>query len=232
MSLDPHISECDQRILDITRELCIQLDITNYNPTFISWETLDSRSRRPIEFRYDECLIEKYCLTLSAKMKDVLEPDEWKPIIASSLIFSKKLRNRIYKGFILSLATFVALALFLFFELPILLPQPYTASKSGASQTSALGYFIAGPLDSVLVLFGPVVVSLTYARRLRRKADTMATDLVSAKAFLATLNKVVDTERATGYTESVNYRGSIPLLPKIRTRISLLEEVSGLASTL
>src|SRR5216683_3097888 len=172
MSLDSHISEYDQRILDITRELCIQLDITNYNPTFISWETLDSRSRRPIEFRYDECLVEKYCLTLSAKMKDALEPDEWRPIIASSLIFSKKLRSRIFKGLILSLATFVALALVLFFALPILLPQPYTVSRSGASQTSALGYFIAGPLALVLVFFGPIVASVTYARMLRRIADT------------------------------------------------------------
>src|SRR5260370_26388474 len=98
-----------------------------------------------IEFGCEECLVEKYCLTLSAKMKDELEPDEWRPIIASSLIFSKKLRNRIYKGFILSLATFVALALVLFFELPILLPQLYQFSKSGSSQTSAIAIFFARP---------------------------------------------------------------------------------------
>jgi hypothetical protein len=224
MSSDSHISEYDQRILDITRELCIQLDITNYNPTFISWETLDSRSRRPIEFRYDECLVEKYCLTLSAKMKDALEPDEWRPIIASSLIFSKKLRPRIYKGFILSLATFVALALVLFFELPILLPQPYTVSKSGSSQTSALGYFVAGPLALVLVFFGPIVTSVTYARMLRGIADKRAADLVSTVSFLATLNKVAETERTAGYRENVNVRPSIPLLPNLRKRISLLEK--------
>src|SRR5205807_4429465 len=84
------VSEYDQRILGITKELCLQLNIADYNPIFVSWEGFDSRSRVPVEFRYDECLIERNCVTLSAKMKDVLEPDEWRPIIASSLIFTKK----------------------------------------------------------------------------------------------------------------------------------------------
>ncbi len=224
MSLESHISAYDQRILDLTTELCLQLDIANYNPTFISWETLDSRSRRPVEFRYDECLVEKYCLTLSAKMKDVLEPDDWRPIIASSLIFSKKLRSRIFKGLILSLATFVTLALVLIFELPILLPQPYTVSRSGSSQTSPLGYYVAGPLALVLVFFGPIAASVTYARMLRRIADKRAADMVSTVSFLATLNKVAETERTAGYRENVNVRPSIPLLPNLRTRISLLEK--------
>ena len=92
-------------------------------------ETLDSRARRPIEFRYDECLIEKYCVTLSGKMKNVLEPDEWKPIIASSLIFSKKLRRRVLKGFAVALTAFLLLALAMFFELPVLFPQPYTVTR-------------------------------------------------------------------------------------------------------
>lgn len=158
-------------------------------------------------------------------MKDVLEPEEWRPIIASSLIFSKKLRSRVFKGLILSLTAFVSLALVLFFELPILLPQPYTVSRSGSSQTSSLGYLIAGPMALVLGLFGPVVISVTYARMLRRIADRKAADLVSVTVFLATLNKAAETERSAGYKENINFRGSIPLLPNLRTRISLLEKV-------
>lgn len=157
-------------------------------------------------------------------MKDMLEPEEWRPLIASSLIFSKKLRSNVFRGLILSLAAFVSLAIVLFFELPILLPQPYTVSKSGSSQTSALGYLIAGPLALVIVLFGPVVISVTYARMLRRIADRKAADMVSVTGFLATLNKVAETERSAGYRENVNFRGSIPLLPNLRTRISLLEK--------
>src|SRR5205807_10476581 len=69
------VSEYDQRILGITKELCLQLNIADYNPIFVSWEGFDSRSRVPVEFRYDECLIERNCVNLSAKMKDVLEPE-------------------------------------------------------------------------------------------------------------------------------------------------------------
>ena len=222
--LQSKVSEYDQRILDITRDLCIQLSISNYSPNFVSWETLDSRVRRPVEFRYDECLIEKYCVTLSAKMKGVLEPDEWKPIIASSLIFSKKLRRRVLKGFMAALAAFLLLALATVLELPVLFPHPYTVTKGASSQTSALGYYIAGPLALALVPLGTIVTSVTYARRLRRTADINAADLVSAAAFLATLNKIAETERATGYRENRNIRGSIPLLPNIQTRISLLQK--------
>src|SRR5437870_6771360 len=84
------VSEYDQRILDITKELCLQLNIADYNPIFVSWEGFDSRSRVPVEFRYEVCLIERNCVTLSAKMKVVLERDEWRPVIALSVIFAKK----------------------------------------------------------------------------------------------------------------------------------------------
>src|SRR5439155_21220011 len=87
------VSEYDQRILDITKELCLLLNIAGYNPILVSWEGFDLRSRVPVEFRYDECLIERNCVTLSAKMKYVLDPDEWRPIIASSLILTRKLRR-------------------------------------------------------------------------------------------------------------------------------------------
>src|SRR5437870_5692241 len=53
------VSEYDQRILGITKELCLQLNIADYNPIFVSWEGFDSRSRVQVEFRYDECLIER-----------------------------------------------------------------------------------------------------------------------------------------------------------------------------
>src|SRR5438445_12697408 len=68
------VSEYDQRILGITKELCLQLNIADYNPIFVSWEGFDSRSRVPVEFRYDECLIERNCVNLSVMMNYVLEP--------------------------------------------------------------------------------------------------------------------------------------------------------------
>src|SRR5207302_9920496 len=105
------VSEYDQRILDITKELCLQLNIADYNPIFVSWEGFDSRSRVPVEFRYDECLIERNCVTLSTKMKDVLELDEWRPIIAPSMIFTKKLRRLGLQQIARAFACYIAVAL-------------------------------------------------------------------------------------------------------------------------
>ena len=89
-----HDPERDPQILAITRELCQQLNITNYDPTFVSWQVYAYENRRNPrnrkEFPPDDCLLEKYSVTLPGSMRERLEPGEWKPIIASSLIFSKK----------------------------------------------------------------------------------------------------------------------------------------------
>jgi hypothetical protein len=189
-------SDLDQRILDITRELCLQLDISDYKPTFVSWETLDSRSRRGAEFPHDECLIEHWCATLSGRMKGVLEPDDWRPIIASALIFSKKLRKRVWKGFVLSIATFLLPAIVL----------------------SALGYSIILPAALAIVPLAALVVVLVYTRRARLIADRKAADFVSVSTFLKTLNKIATSESPGGVRQGV-YEGR----PSIRERISNLQ---------
>jgi hypothetical protein len=204
----------------LTKELCLQLNIANYNPTFVSWEALDSRVRGGVEFRYDECVIEKYCVTLSAKMKDVLEPDDWKPIIASSLIFSKKLRIRGLRQTGVIFAGLVAIAVLLSFLLPVLLPQPFTTTtRSGSSYTGTLGAAIFPLLALALVIPGTVIISVVIARRLKTLADRDATDIVSATAFVTTLETIARTMRETGYQERRFVRGRIPLLPDIQTRI-------------
>jgi len=220
------VSEYDQRILDITRELCAEVGITNYNPFFVSWEIMDSRRRRPLEFPVDECLPERNCLTLSGKMKNVLEPDDWRPIIVSSLIFSKKFRTRIIEGIVLSFTLLLLLAAILYVELPILLPQPYTTiTRSGVSITQPVGFYIAYPLDMVIVALGTTLVALAYAKRLRRLADRRAAEIVSATAFMATLEKIMDSKVQSGDRRGIFGR-LVPLLPSLEARISNLKVYS------
>lgn len=218
------VPEYDQKILDVTKQLCQELDISNYNPTFVSWEALDSRVRVPVGFRYDDCLIDRFCLTLSAKMKEVLEPDEFEPIIASSLIFSKKLRKRILQQIGIALAGLVALALIQLYALPLLLPEPFTATKSGSTYTGTVGGAFAPITAFTLTIMGTVIVSVVIMRRTRRLADRIAADTVSGAAFLAILNKAVDMMRKSEYRPSRNVRGPIMLLPDIQTRIRLLQD--------
>src|SRR5437879_7644330 len=151
------VSEYDQRILDITKELCLQLNIADYNPIFVSWEGFDSRSRVPVEFRYDECLIERNCVTLSAKMKDVLEPDEWRPIIASSLIFTKKLRRIGLQQTAIVFACLLGVAVGLFFALPMLVPEPFTTTKGGSTSYGNLGAALEPMSGYMMVAEVPIV---------------------------------------------------------------------------
>lgn len=220
-----HVSEYDQRLLDITRELCQGLGIRNYSPFFVSWETIDSRRKGQVEFPVDECLLERNCLTLSGKMRDVLEPDEWRPIIASSLIFSKKFRTRVFEAVVLSFTLFLLLAILLFVELRVLLPQPYTTiTRSGVSVTNPIGYYIAVPLDLALVPLGTVIVALVYARRLRVQADREAADIVSATTFIATLRKIMDSKLQSGDRRGIfGLFEFVPLLPNLPGRILNLQ---------
>ena len=196
------VSEYDRRILDITQELCLQLNITDYNPTFVSWEAFDSRVRGGVDFRYDDCLIEKYCVTLSAKMKEALQPDEFRPIIASSLIFSKKLRRAGIQQSAIGFAFLVALANVLLFALPILLPEPFTTTKGGSTYSGNVGAAFAPITGFFLVIAGTFVFSVIIARRLRSEADRRAADLVSPTSFLTTLNKILGRISETGYDPS------------------------------
>ncbi len=224
------VSEYDQRILNMTKELCHQLDILNYNPIFVSWEGFDSRVRVPVEFRYDECLIERNCVTLSAKMKDVLEPEEWRPIIASSLIFTKKLRRVLFQRAAITFAGLLGVAVGLLFALPILLPEPFSSTRSGSTYSGTLGAASAPLIGFALVTGGTVILSAVIARRLRATADEKAADLVSTTSFLTTLEKVSETMRQAGFREYHTISSSIPLLPDIGTRIERLKRKSNLAS--
>lgn len=176
----------------------MQLNILDYNPTFVSWETLDSRSRSGVEFRYDECLIERYCVTLSARMKEVLVSDEWRPIIASALIFSKKLRSRGIRQTGISFAGFVGLAIILSPILPII-------------------------FSLALVIACTFLVSVILARKLRSEADRRAGEIVSADEFLIVLGKISEAMIQSGYQTRLFGRGPIPLLPDIQTRIARLQ---------
>jgi len=184
--------------------------------------------RGQVEFPVDECLLERDCVTLSAKMKNVLEADDWRPILASSLIFSKKFRTRIFGAIVSSFTLLLVLAIVLFAGLQILLPQSYTAmTRSGVSVTNPIGYYIAIPLDLGLVPLGTVIVALVYAKRLRVLADRKAADMASATVFIATLQKIMDSKVQSGDRRGIVGRFVlVPLLPSLHARISKLRSYS------
>jgi hypothetical protein len=135
-------------------------------------------------------------------MKEALQPDDFRPIIASSLIFSKKLRRAGLQQSTLGFACLVALAIVLFFALPILLPEPFTTTKGGSTYSGNIGAAFAPITGFFLVIAGTVVLSVVIAKRLRSEADRRAANMVSPTNFLNTLNKILGRIRESEYDPS------------------------------
>jgi len=154
-----------------------------------------------VEMPYDEVLLSKYEIMLSAAMRTKLEPDEWKPIVASALIMSKKLRRKLLERMLVGLAILVAISVALFLALPILLPSQVTSCKNGYCSTSPVGYMIAFFVGVPLPFIGTPILALAFGRRLKYVADSMAAELVGTAFFLGVLNKIANMaggKRAVG----------------------------------
>jgi hypothetical protein len=230
--------EGDDRILDISRELCQQMNITNYNPTGVTWrydvQTGRTRAGTPImrALSWDQCVLAKNTIILPVNMREALEPDQWRPIIASSLFYKKTLRTRIIIGITLRTLLFAAIALGLFFALQILLPQPYTAVQSnGAAHTGPLGAFVAILLAPIILFVGPSYLSYTYLKRIRLLADQDAADIVGAPLFISVLTQIqrLDTN-GSGKTGNRRGAGGGYSLPTLQERLQNLETYSGTAT--
>ena len=236
--LFPMPFEGEDRILETFRELCQQLTIRNYNATSVTWRSDIQRGRMkggtPIMgvLPWDICVLSKNTIILPLHMREELEPEQWRPIIASSLFYKKTLRTRIIIGITLRTLLFAAIALALYFALQILLPQPYTAVQSnGASNTGPLGGFVGILLAPIILFVGPSYSSYTYLRRIRLLADQDAADIVGAPLFISVLTQIQQLD-TNGYGNTSNRRGAGGgySLPTLQQRLQNLQTYSGKAT--
>src|SRR5438105_15627562 len=147
-----------------------------------------------------------------------LKAHELIPITASSLVFSKKMRRRTFNGFLLPAILFVALAILVAVEFPVLFPQPYSSTRSGTAFTVPIGSIFGNALALILAGPGTILTGTILARKTRLLADRKATDLVGIAVFVQTLNKIAELRTPRQFT-----RGGVskpfPLLPSINSRI-------------
>jgi hypothetical protein len=181
---------------------------------------------------WDQCVLAKNTIILPVNMREALEPDQWRPIIGSSLFYKKTLRTRIIVGITLRILPFVAIAIVFFFALQILLPQPYTAVQSnGAAHTGPLGAFVAILLAPIILFVGPSYLSYTYLKRIRLLADQDAADIVGAPLFISVLTQIerLDTN-GSGKTGNRRGAGGGYSLPTLQQRLQNLQTYSGTAT--
>src|SRR2546426_8621401 len=91
-------------ILEVARDLCRTLSVSPA-PEIVSWQdeynTFVSRFSRSGGGRPvtpDFPVIDKNRILLKPLMQGTLEPEEWRPLLASSLIFYRQLRRQNHRG--------------------------------------------------------------------------------------------------------------------------------------
>ena len=216
--------EQDQKILDGARSSCQQLGITNYTPMAVAWQAVFSRGKGFIEIPFDECILMGSQIILPAGVRGKLEPEEWKPIITSTLILSKKLRKQLAERILIALGGLIAVALALVFTLPILLPGTVRSCSSGGTCTNQpLGFMIAIFIALPLIALGTPIFGVLFSRGLKLVADGKTADLVGQAYFLGVLNKIASIAPPNQVGARKRIGGPFGIYPSLQARIQYLQ---------
>ncbi len=211
MSFEDPFDKVADRILEMARGLCLLLDIPVLYLKSIVWtdSTWSPRGGGRLVPSDQSLILPAGDLCLAKRMQEKLTAEEWKPIIASALIYQKKLAPKL-KG--------KALA-------NIVLPVASSVVILGAILALSKNLRIA-----LLFLVIPTLVLLLgftrftpYQKRASLEADSQATKLVDRGFFVEALRKiqalgmkdVEDRERKAA-------RGSVSEFPSITERLDNL----------
>ena len=191
----------EQDILRIAQELIEQLNISSFKPVSVSWAEdlpwtfVDSEKPVPELAGFVKrdvpvgwCVFTWDKVTLPTEMKGKLGPEEWRPLLASSLIYEARLRLRRNIGFIF-LSTPITIDALGWWEL--------FAVSTPASGIPALLLII-----DIAGLFGALLLSgflvKWFTRRLRLRADKLAAVHVGRE----TLERVLEKMKTLGLVDT------------------------------
>ncbi len=205
----------DLRLLETANDLGQQLDLSNLNLQDVRWMEWvpTGRSARPVPS--DWSFFQRHSMIMPARMMGKLTVEEWKPLIASSLIYEKKIARSLRgRAFLL---TFLPLILVL-------------AGTFVATILLRMTWIIF--LYIILVIPVGALGSRRYSsdvKRARLEADTQASALAGKDSFLDTIRKIDamgldDVDRLKSGRRGRRIAG----LPSISERI---ENLQGFPST-
>jgi hypothetical protein len=179
----------DSRILQAGIELCRQLNLENLSPEKLLWQDQFSPRGRWSQDRQGNPvgryvtphfpLFYKHDLVLRPVMQERLASEEWKPLLASSLIFYGQLRSQVSRRAALLFAPMLALSAIL---LPGLLIR-----NSIFNDLSVVLTFTALIIATGIV---GAYSSLLQSRKFMLLADREAAEQFGPQALLSVLQKI------------------------------------------
>jgi len=207
-------SGLDEAILQQVPSMCDLLGLKRFTPKMLVWEDSIYLGRGGrISVPVDYVFLGGRRMILARRMQGVLAPEEWKPLIGSTLLVRSWARPRVIKSLLVGII--VALA----YYVPVLLLAFGTSvlGSAGIYLTSPIFPLVIGLLT--LVVFGRVYSPEAHKEALR--ADLQVAGLVGRDMFLTTLQKI----DSMGFkdVEKLNRKSSMFKQPSIQERIQNLQ---------
>jgi hypothetical protein len=203
----------DSSLLDAVRGLAAQLSVPDPGLDEVSWRNVVGTGRFPRVMPSDQCEFWPKKLILPARMQDAISVDEWRPIIASGLVYRKLHSQFRRKRAPLLLGPLIALVIVAFVLIYI----------TGSS-------FWVGLWFLYFIVIIPVLRGNTrLLYRCRLEADRTAAGIVGREAFLEVLRKI-DSMKLPDIEKSKNpgfdNRRAVNPVPNITDRIANLEQLT------
>ena len=194
----------DEKIISIVRELCAQLNYYKFNIQTISW-----RSRIGVRrFPPDALLIipRFHMLQLSEQAMGRLSPEEWRPILASGLLYYKNLNRAMLKRILPIMALALLTPFVIFADVKLL----------GGPPTGVLYDIVIIALIIILML--SAIPLFLHQKRYFFEIDDKAAQIVGRDPLIASLTKLDmlngGTPRSRGF-----------IRPSVQERIRHLQTV-------
>jgi hypothetical protein len=163
----------DQKIVEYARELCGQLHKTKLDPGTVSWINRLPATR---------IVIFRGTIMLPRQLMGQLSPEEWKPLLASSIIYNDQrfLFGTMFRGFFLPMtaAVFVLVGVLL-----VILRMSKSALFQELLVADIVGYAVFSFLMLRRFFFGTM-------RNLHYTADARAAEIVGRESFIQVLSKI------------------------------------------
>lgn len=180
----------DQEMLSITRDLTMRLGIENFNPEAIHWQTLVPRGNRFDTVLSDRSIIRGTSLYFAENMRDRLSPEDWRPVIASSLVYDKRIHNKVAIGILAKLVPIMIVCLIGWILLPPLFPTiTYYDSKGNPASYWNNGWLIM-IVTGFAIMFALIPIVSYWLRGYRDRADRIAAQTVGTTQFIESLRKI------------------------------------------
>ena len=171
--------------MEIARELCQQLGIYKFNLRFVSWIGRMGIRRVPSDYM----MIYRDTIWLPISLMEKLEPDDWRPLLASGLIYYSTYQRRTMVRMLTTLFPLV-----LGFPFAIFLYWRIVGTSSAVSH-------VGGDIIIIVFIGLMIFVMIRWFRgwkRLWLEADDRTVGLVGREVFLRTLEKVQSLGTAKG----------------------------------